>query len=597
MIVSIRFVLLFGFCGLLAVSLVAVTLTGLAGTLGNTLTLIARDAGQMVDEAERRLEAELRPIESQAAYLAERFKTGTIGFDDPDRLKLVVESSSAALPDLAGMMLIDEAGVGYRFLGDRRRSDIPSIAVGNFGDLEGVPEVIALAKETATSVWRRPIWVPEIGQTVINYHTPIYSGDRFVGLLMQGKAVADLSNRLRSLQDGPLKVPFLLYDSSHVLAHPGLAELTLDVTEDAPLPALDTFQDAVLSEFSNLREVIFDRFSQEIRIGRAEFADTSYLFSYRDVAGLAADRTVTVGLYVNEERYVDVRDRLRATLALGVAIFLLAVPLALWMSKRTAVPIQALAAASEKVEAGDYDAVGTLPRSRMRELNEACRAFERMVSGLSERERILDLFGRVVPKGVAEILLRSPDGLKPQKTEATVLFCDLADFTHMTNELEPEKLVDVLNAYFTDMVDIVHAHNGIVTQFQGDAVLAVFNLPLEDRDHAGQAVAAAMEMRDHLANRVYVDRVLRNRIGIATGPMIAANVGAESRMNYTVHGDTVNLAARLENMNKELGTVILISAKTAAQTKGVALRSMGVRSVRGQIGGGEVFTPDGEASA
>jgi adenylate cyclase len=595
-IVSIRFVLLFGFCGLLAVSIAAVTITGLAGALGNTLTLMARDATQMVDEAERRLEMELRPIESQAAFIAERFETGNLSFDDPVRLKLAVESSAAALPDLAGMMLIDRDGLGYRFLGVRREPERPATITANFGAIPWVPVVLGLAEETGGAVWRAPAWVPEIEQTVVNYHTPLYARGRFVGLLIQGKAVADLSDRLRDLQDSPGKVPFLLYDHLHVLAHPGLAELALDATEEEPLPPVTTFQDAVLSEFTRLQEVIFDRFTSGTTIGRAEFRDESFLFAYRDVGGLAADRPITVGIYVNEARYVDVRDRLRATLVLGVAIFLVAVPLALWVARRTAYPIQALAAASEKVEAGELDSIGPLPRSRMRELNEACRAFERMVAGLRERERIMDLFGRVVPKSVAEILLRSPEGLKPQESDATVLFCDLEGFTRMTNELGPEKVVHVLNAYFTDMVDIVHAHNGIVTQFQGDAVLAVFNLPLQDPNHAGQAVAAAIDMRDHLATHDYQGRRLRSRIGIATGPLIAANVGAASRMNYTVHGDTVNLASRLEAMNKETDTTILIGAVTAARQKAHALRSLGVRAVRGQ-GEIEIFTPEEEDSS
>jgi class 3 adenylate cyclase len=582
---------LFGFCGLLALSILAVAITGLLGALTNTLTLMAREASQMVEEADRRLTTELTPIESQARFIAERFSDGRLNFGKPEPLTITLNTSRAAIPDLAGLLLINAKGTGYRILGDRRSDNAPALQIGNFEEIPGIADAIALAKKSTGSIWRRPAWIPEIQQTVINLHTPLYKDGKFIGLLIQGKAVADLSIQLRRLQDFAGKVPFLLYGNDQVLAHPGLAELRSEATASEPLPQLKSFQDAVLASFSHLDDVIFENFSEDksIKMGRAAFAGQNYFFAYRTLQVSAADKPITVGLYVNEQRYNGVRDRLRLILLVGGGVMVISIFAALWMARATVRPIQALAEASLHVAAGNLKAVEALPRSRMRELDEAGQAFTGMVKGLKERERIMDLFGRVVPTAVAHRMLNSPEELAPQKVDATVLFCDLVGFTTLCEELGPDHLVQVLNAYFTDMVDIIQQQGGIVTQFQGDAILAVFNVPLADPGHPIKALAAARTMQAHLENHSYVGHSLAIRVGIATGPVIAANVGAASRMNYTVHGDTVNLAARLENLNKTYGTKIIVSAETAEQSDAPDLASLGLVDIRGQAEPTEVF--------
>ena len=174
MTLSIRSVLLFGFCGLLALSISAVAITGLIGALSNTLTLMAREATQMVEEADRRLTAELAPIESQARFISNRFEDGRLSFDAPERLSITLDASMAAIPDLAGLLLIDTNGTGYRLLGARRNDDDAPLKIGNYMQIPGIADALAQAKDTTESVWRRPVWVSEIQQTAINLHTPLY---------------------------------------------------------------------------------------------------------------------------------------------------------------------------------------------------------------------------------------------------------------------------------------------------------------------------------------------------------------------------------------------------------------------------------------
>jgi adenylate cyclase len=186
-----------------------------------------------------------------------------------------------------------------------------------------------------------------------------------------------------------------------------------------------------------------------------------------------------------------------------------------------------------------------------------------------EKRKMKRLFGQYVSKDVYEQLVANPElaRLGGQRRQMTVLFSDIRGFTTVSEKGQPEEIVAMLNEYFTRMVDIVFAHKGTLDKFVGDMVMALFGAPLDDPDHAEHAVDAALEMIREL-NRLNAKWTAEGRpaldigIGISTGPMIAGNIGSEAIMSYTVIGDAVNLGARLESLNKEYGTRIIISEAT-----------------------------------
>ncbi len=186
-----------------------------------------------------------------------------------------------------------------------------------------------------------------------------------------------------------------------------------------------------------------------------------------------------------------------------------------------------------------------------------------------EKRKMKRLFGQYVSKDVYEQLVANPElaRLGGQRREMTVLFSDIRGFTTVSERGQPEEIVGMLNEYFTRMVDIVFAHKGTLDKFVGDMVMALFGAPLDDPDHAQHAVDAALAMireLDVLNRKWETDGrpALDIGIGISTGPMIAGNIGSEAIMSYTVIGDSVNLGARLESLNKEYGTRIIISEAT-----------------------------------
>jgi adenylate cyclase len=207
-----------------------------------------------------------------------------------------------------------------------------------------------------------------------------------------------------------------------------------------------------------------------------------------------------------------------------------------------------------------------------------------------EKRKVRGLFGRYVSKDVCAQLLEHPDlaQLGGRRRAMTVLFSDIRGFTSVTEQGNPEALVAQLNEYFSRMVEVVFAHHGTVDKFVGDMVMALFGAPLDDAAHAEHATAAAVSMVRELAalNRKWASEgkaELDVGIGVNSGEMIAGNIGSSSIMSYTVIGDNVNLGARLESLNKDYRTRIIISESTRAQlTTPYDIRPLGDVVVKGK---------------
>ncbi len=216
-------------------------------------------------------------------------------------------------------------------------------------------------------------------------------------------------------------------------------------------------------------------------------------------------------------------------------------------------------------------------------------AYQYFVEG-REKRKVSRLFGRYVSKDVYSQLMANPEQatLGGSRRDMSVLFSDIRGFTTVTEKGEPEALVHQLNEYFTRMVAVVFRHGGTVDKFVGDMVMALFGAPLEDRHHAEHAVATAVDMIHELGelNRAWAARGLKQLdigIGVNSGDMIAGNIGSSSIMSYTVIGDNVNLASRLESLNKEYKTRIIISNATRTRLEGqYDMRPLGDVIVKGK---------------
>ena len=203
---------------------------------------------------------------------------------------------------------------------------------------------------------------------------------------------------------------------------------------------------------------------------------------------------------------------------------------------------------------------------------------------------IREVFGKYVPESVVEAIVSGKGHLKPIQTTATVMYSDLEAFMSIVEDMPPIQVVQMLNEYFPAVIEPINRHGGVVNQFQGDAMLVTFNIPVEDPHHADEAVKTACEIQEVVKNRTFAGVSLRTRIGINTGTVIAGNVGSGDRVNYTVHGDAVNQAARLEQLNKVHGTLVLVSGSTVSLlTDTYPLEPVGEVIIRGKHESVELF--------
>ena len=202
---------------------------------------------------------------------------------------------------------------------------------------------------------------------------------------------------------------------------------------------------------------------------------------------------------------------------------------------------------------------------------------------------------RFVAPEVAERISTSERGLQPgegEVREATVLFTDIEAFSTFAEKVSPERLVALLNEYFEAISGVVERHGGVITQFQGDAMLITFNTVRDDPDHAAKAVRTAAEIQEMTRERLFGDAVrMRTRCGINTGRIVAGAVGSAERLLYTVHGDEVNIAARLEQLNKKYGTYLLAAESTVRAAGGeFSFRPVDEITVRGRATPTRVYT-------
>ncbi len=295
---------------------------------------------------------------------------------------------------------------------------------------------------------------------------------------------------------------------------------------------------------------------------------------------------------------VVILDLLGALFAAGLAL--------VFVTRSMVLPIDRLMGAVRRIRGGDLDAF--VPVTSNDELGVLAASFNGMVEGLLEREFIRDTFGKYVSADVAKAIL-NPEGQSPTEWakrgrsgggrvagrvgDATVMFTDIENFSELAGAMEPAEVMEMLNAYFTLLARPIQSYRGTINNFIGDAILTTFNLPAADVNHAENAVRCALEIQRLVETaRLPGGRVLRTRIGINTGPVVAGSLGPQDRMTYTVLGDEVNVAARLESLNKQFDSSVLVSAATKARCgPEIRFKSMGEVSVKGHPAPIRVFAP------
>ena len=372
--------------------------------------------------------------------------------------------------------------------------------------------------------------------------------------------MSDLSAFLSQLEVGNHGQVYVVTQEGEVVGHPA-GETTVEIDGELEIAQADGHSDAMLAAAWEAVSAAGLGEPRELETG--EYLVMSQPFP--EESGIDWNVLVAVP---EADFFAPVREQARTTALVAIVAALFAIFCGVFFSSRISGALRVLADELERIGAFDLEhrELGTA-ESFVREVNDMRDTTVRMKASLRS-------FGKYIPKEVVRDLILGGEEavLGGRKEKLTILFSDIAGFTSVAEEMDPDDLVAILAEYLEGLSDAIRAQQGTVDKYIGDAIMAFWGAPREDVNHALNACEGALAMRAKLEElqEGWTERglpQLQTRIGLNTGEVLVGNFGATSRLNYTVMGDAVNLASRLENLNKRYGTRIMLGESTAELVK------------------------------
>ncbi len=589
--VSLTVTLATSISALLLVAVTSVLLIGLWSGAKNTQELLRQQASMILATTSDRVRTHLEPAHNQVSLLAQLIAAGEVDPSRRDKLLEMFKGAMLAAPQLNSVLYFDHA---YQGIGIGRSDTGFTEILGDYSSNQTVKDNIDRALAGGKGSWGEPIWLQQIEKTLLNNRAPVtYPGGK-TGLLVASVTVSELSSYLGKLSPDIGSNVFILHDRDTVLAHPNLADLRGgNRNADAPLPSLAETGDPVLAAFWQSE----NRFPLDITEGSdlqghvlGLFGD-EYIFIYEDLPGYAS-KPWKVGTYFRSSE-VDAEFRRLAWAALaGLVTLAVALAGAIWLGRRIAQPVVDTATAASRIGQLDISATPKLNGSTFRELNDQAIAFNTMLEGLK-------WFETYVPKKLVRRLISQDADQFPSSVErdVTVMFTDIVGYSGLSEGIAADEVARLLNRHFGLLAGCIEAEDGTVDKFIGDSIMAFWGAPDHYDDHADRAVRAALAIEraldeDNKARVAAGEPEIRIRIGLHSGPVTVGNIGAPGRINYTIIGDNVNLAQRLEQLGKQAtdpsskrSVITLLTEVTAEQlTAKHELDDLGEQTVRGRSG-------------
>ena len=588
-------VLVGGITLLILLSVGSVLYISLREATENTFSLLADKADASLDLLEAQLETRLAPTEAAGTELAQHIAAGNYSIDDADRqLHHMLRGVLAALPRATAAIFVT--------------ADARAIRMARLnGEITEMPETrelrerqqvgIARATSLAEPSWVEPLWMPNLGEPVLSFIAPVRSGDRLIGAVVIVTRLDELAKFLQTVEANSGVRAFILYDNRYVLGHPELTRESRGLPAGSgagPLPTIETFKEDAF----RLLRVDVQRAKALLERSRVDDAplDDEYILLIREIRDYG-NVPWQIALRFRQAEVASEIYRLWTAGAVGLLILLLSAAIGYLFTRNLNGQIGRLAATATRLRDLDVTNLAPLPDSRLRELSDAASAFNALIAAMH-------WFETYVPKTLVLRLMRMGDGaMRSDERTLTIMFTDIRGFSTLVEHMSPVETADFLNRHFALLAACIEAEGGTVDKFIGDAIMAFWGAPETQNDHALRALRAAYAIQQAISaeNRRCHDAGLPTvsvRIGIHSGPVVVGNIGSRNRLNYTVIGDTVNVAARLESYAKELeidaDCVTLLSgaslqAAGAPLPSGIATKHLGEVPVRGREGTVEVY--------
>ena len=570
----------------------------LAGATGTAERLLVDRAASVIDRQVAAIQNKLDPVTEQLELLAALMAAGRVDVDSPvavrEALAIMMERAPAVSIAAFGTLDLQLHRAVRRPDGTISRDTI------KLTDLPRGLERFRDLQTTRRTFWGELFWSPSLKQPVLNVRTPVRRvDDAFIGALVATVGVGDLSSLIGDPQRGGDARHFILFDHDKVLAHRLLIDPSrFKLTEDKPLPTIQQLGDPVLAH-------IWDPAVHSQAIDRAlgalghvvEADGHRWVFVYRELRGYGP-RPWLVGQYFPIEEATADLDKLMNGAIVGAATLAVALGLAILMGFRMARSIRTITTAAEAIERLEFDQP-MHKRSRLREIDDAAASLDKARSALR-------WFGHYVPQRLVRRLMdHGEDAVVSRRTDLTVMFTDIVSFTPQAEHLPEHETAALLNHHFAMLGACIEREGGIIDKYIGDSVMALWG-PLAGTppDYAAAAVRAALDIarvirEDNQIRHARGEAPIRLRIGLHSGPAVVGNIGAPGRINFTVVGDTVNVAQRFEQLGKvymrpEEDIIVLVSGATIAAVKdranlGIELPQPEFRRVRGHAEPVEVY--------
>lgn len=499
----------------------------------------------------------------QAEYIAEAIRSGRRSFGDGESFSAFISGALAGAPQVSGIVVADPDGNALQAV----RTAEGGVEIRRFplqadAQLQRISEEIRQRKEP---YWGPPIYREGAKQTFLNLRYPVWKDDQFLGLVGVGISIQALSELALQLSDPPRSTVFVLYGRNKVMAHMYLALQTPGLSSETPLLDRRQVIDPVMGRMDAATSLKVGGFKAPdgVRAEQLQAGGDNFLVFQKSIEGYG-DLPLHIGSYsVAGAVDAPLRDMYRA-IGIGAAFLVLALIAAVMISRMITRPIRESSESASAVAALAIDQARPLAQSRIKEIDDLSSSFNAMLVGLKS-------FGRYMPRRLVEKLIRENSvGAGTEERNLTVMFTDIVGFTAISEGLTPQQVADFINHHLSLVVACIEREGGTVDKYIGDAVMAFWGAPDSSEDGPIRAGRAAVAIREAIAadNRERAKDGLpsvRIRIGLHEGPLIVGDIGAPGRINYTVVGDVVNTAQRLEGLGRDIDpdaeAIILVSRR------------------------------------
>lgn len=542
-----------------------------------------------MDSTEAAFVEQLHAVTETADYTHASWALGELSFDEPELLIAYIYGALAPQDRVSFMVMVDENGRGV----DVDRGDADGKLEGGRTDLASeIPSLTRLtgkASRQSTPFWSEPLYMPSREHTYFIYTTPLYDKDKYHGSFMIGMSLERISDITWSISTEDIIVFLMKEKSEEVIAHPLLHQRFEQLSETAPLLHVSQISDHFLTSFSEMQVVANEDYkiadNLELRTGYDREGNKRFIILEKkndNLKGLPA----RIGVHFPGEFLDQPLRQLLVAIVVGLGLLLLSLLGAIALARRIAKPIRRAAGSAKDVAGLNLEAFEPLPPSVIRELDDLSGGFNAMVGGLNA-------FNRYVPRTLVQKLLsEGRTEAPPEEREVAVLFTDIVGFTSASEGMSASETAAFVNHHLSILGAEITNHGGTIDKYIGDSVMAFWGAPDHLDNPAEPAAGAALAMVEAIV-RDNRDRAARNeppvrvRIGIHMGPLIVGDIGAPGRVNYTVIGDTVNIAARLESLGKEIDrtaeVIVLVSGEIANRLNpDILQQQIGPQMVKGK---------------